>query len=115
DRFLTTLETKLPCPYSLANDAAIRSAVVWRAKRSQQCNRLREASQPITPRCNSRLRYRWQRDRNARAQWGFQRVVRIASPYGVSVSTTLMHGLPYRGLDVGETFSPFFFPLAGFP
>ena len=31
------------------------SAVVRRAKRSQQCNRLREISQSITQRCDSRL------------------------------------------------------------
>ncbi len=33
-----------------------RAAVVWRAKRSQQCNRLREVSQPVTECCDSRLR-----------------------------------------------------------
>jgi hypothetical protein len=36
--------------------AAVRPAVVWRAGRNQQCNRLREAFQPITLRGDSRLR-----------------------------------------------------------
>jgi hypothetical protein len=36
--------------------AAIRSPVIRRAKRNQQRNRLREVFQPLTRRCDSRLR-----------------------------------------------------------
>ena len=35
--------------------AAIPSAVVWRAKRSQQCNRLRQVFEPFAQRSDSRL------------------------------------------------------------
>ena len=47
----------------------------------------------------------------------FQRAVRIASTYRVSVSTTACTALPvaYRGLGVGENFSVFFFPPSSFP
>jgi hypothetical protein len=52
-------------------------AVVRRAKRSQQCGRLREVFQPLTSCCDSRLRLSGQRDRNARARGQVQRVVRL--------------------------------------
>ena len=55
--------------------APIPSPVVRRTKRDQQRNRLREVSQPSTRRCDSRLRCGWQRDRDARVRWRFQRVV----------------------------------------
>jgi len=37
-------------------------------------NRLRKVSQSLTQCCDSRLRWSWQRDWNARARWRFQRV-----------------------------------------
>jgi hypothetical protein len=51
--------------------AAIRPAVVCRAKRNQQCNRLREILQPLAQCCDSRLRRITQRDRHARANLHF--------------------------------------------
>jgi|SRR5215472_5256594 len=55
--------------------ATIRSAVVRRTECRRECNRLRTALQPSTRCCDPRLRGCWQRDRNARAQRRFQRVV----------------------------------------
>jgi len=39
----------------ISDCAAVRSAVVRRAECGQQCNRLRQVSQPFTRRCDLRL------------------------------------------------------------
>ena len=51
--------------------AALRPPVVWRAKRDQQRNRLREVLQPFTRCRDSGFRRGTQRDRDARAQEQF--------------------------------------------
>jgi hypothetical protein len=62
----------------------------WRAKRNQQCNRLRKVFQPFTSRCDSRLRFGGQRDRDARAQGRFQRMVRSRRDHrGVDIDDLL--------------------------
>jgi hypothetical protein len=60
--------------------ATFRSVVVWRAKRSQQRDRVRDAPQPFTRCCDSRLRSGGQCDRNARAQGRVQRAVKFLLP-----------------------------------
>jgi len=55
--------------------AAIQSAVVWWAKRGQQCSRIRAVLQPLTSCGDSSLRWRRQLDRDPRAQGWFQRTV----------------------------------------
>ena len=45
----------LPSPLIFGR-AAVRSSLVRRAGRNQECNRLREALQPLTRRCDPRLR-----------------------------------------------------------
>jgi len=53
-----------------------------RAWRDQQRNRLREVSQPVAQCVDSRLRWCWQRDRNARAH---RRVQRMASLHQINL------------------------------
>ncbi len=55
---------------------AFRCAVVRRGKCSQQCNQLREVSQPLTQCSDSRLQCGGQRDREARARKRFQRLLK---------------------------------------
>jgi len=53
----------------------ILAALVWRAECRCERNRLRYASQPFAWCCNSRLRWRGQRDWDARTRWRLQRTV----------------------------------------
>ena len=50
--------------------------MVSRVKRNRRCSRLRKVLQPTASSRNSRLRWYWQRDRDARRQGRFQEVVK---------------------------------------
>jgi hypothetical protein len=62
--------------FELQIDAPGRATTVRRTKRNQQCNRLREVSQPVTRCCDARLGCSGQRDRDPRGRGRVQRVVK---------------------------------------
>jgi len=63
----------------ISNLLCIWPVVLRRARLNRQYSPLRAVLQPLTWRRDSRLRWCWQRDRDARAQGRFQRVVAPAT------------------------------------
>jgi hypothetical protein len=85
--------------------------VVWRAGRNQQRNRLREVSQPLTSRRDSRLRCGGQRARNARAQGRLQGVVRVKDGPAKNRCNYDSSGLRLLAVAKYEGLPPWGYPL----